>query len=365
MESTVQLQWAFSNNKQSAYATALANGSVDQGHPFEGADFGDHMPNMSDNAAQFGKGHEFASRMEILSWDSKFKRSFQATTKMLGWAFAFHCGKDTYTSLGGAPAAHQHVFEFQDPLGTGYYGSGRQQPVTTIIERVASGQCRKFPSMAVKSVEVTGALNDWLKMSVELQGSGMKTDITPVSGFAFPAPTEGALLRTASLAFSHGVSGSMSDISVDVRSFRFRSEYAYDENGGYFPGSGYIGATPSTGQVRGKLEFTKRAVMFEAVITATNPNAAVFFGRLEAATETSALLTVTGDTISGGNANKLIISLTKLKYKTVEIAADGDIVTYHITGVVFFDAAQGTNTGLPGNPYTVTVVNTTGNVYIA
>ena len=88
MESVVQINWAFSNKRQTAYATALADDDLDQSHPFEGADIADHSPNMSDNAAQFGKGHEFATRNELLSWDLKFRRAFQATTSMLGWACA-------------------------------------------------------------------------------------------------------------------------------------------------------------------------------------------------------------------------------------------------------------------------------------
>ena len=105
MESAVQLNWAYSNKRQSAYATELDPADVDQSHPFVGADFGEHTPNMSDNTALYGKGHEFPTRNEILSWSSSFRRQFQASSKILGWAFAFHLGDVTTTNLGGAPAA--------------------------------------------------------------------------------------------------------------------------------------------------------------------------------------------------------------------------------------------------------------------
>ena len=58
MESTVALRWAFSPKRQAAYGTALAVADLTLSHPFEGADFGEHTPNMSDNAALFGKGRE-------------------------------------------------------------------------------------------------------------------------------------------------------------------------------------------------------------------------------------------------------------------------------------------------------------------
>jgi hypothetical protein len=357
MESTVGLNWAFSLKRQSAYATANPDGDLNQSHPFEGADFADNAPNMSDNAAQFGKGHEFATRNAILSWDVRFKRTFQATTKMLGWAFAFHGGKIATTSLGGSPTAYSHVIEYQDPNGTGYYGSGRQLPVTTIVERVTSGLVRKFPSCLVQAVEVTGTLNDWVKMAVDMVGSGKKEDLS--SGWAFPASAEGALLRNASLTFTEGASGlSMSDISCSVRSWRFRSEYQLDENGGYCPGSGYqTPADPTSGQVRGKLEFTRRAVIFEAVLTADSTNHSLFATLLSQGTR-SANLAITGSLISGANSHALTINIPALVYKAIPIGADGDTVTFALQVVVFYDTAI-------ANPFRVTVVNDTASYLVS
>ncbi len=354
MESVVQIKWAYSNKRQSAYATETPSGDMNQSHPFTGADMGEHTPNMSDNAAMYGKGHEFATRNEILSWDSMFRRAFQATTKILGWSWAFHLGKVTTTSLGGG--AYNHLMEYMEPTvaAEGYYGSSRQQPVVTIYEQVASNLLRIFPSMQVKAVEVTGSLNDWVLLNVELQGSGKMRRIQP-SGFTFPDSTdpatggEGALLRNASLLFT-AVSG---DISCDVRSFRVRSEYQYFENEGYCPGSGYLTTgDPHSGQIRNKLEFARRAVVLEFVIQAPNTDNAIFTA-LEAATEVDVNLLVTGDQIgSSGFYNSLEIDFPQLNYRAVAIGADGDLITYSIQAVIFYD--QGI-----GNPFTVTVRNST------
>lgn len=351
-ESVVGISWAYSNKRQSAYATANPDVDIDQSHPFEGADIADHVPNMSDNAAMFGKGHEFATRNEILSWDVTFRRSFHATSKMLGWAFAFHTGVSTDTSLGGAPTAYSHVHTYQDPNGTGYYGSGRQQPVTTIVEQVTSGLTRKFPSCQVMAVEVTGQQNDWLRLSIDLKGSGKKTVVAP-SAFTMPVSTEGALLRTASLLFQHGVSGALADVSCDIRSFRFRSEYQYFDTDGYCPGSGYqtTGDTTS-GQIRNKLEMARRAVVLEFVIRASADN--TLFTRLDGSVETSATLTIDGAVISGANPHRLKIEIPRLKYKAVPIGTDGDLITYQVQTVVFYDPSPGL-----ANPFRVTVNNTT------
>jgi len=345
MESVVQIQWAYPLKRQSAYATENSADAT-QSHPFEGADIADHVPNMSDNANMFGKGHEFATRNELLSWDVTFKRSFQATTKILGWALAFHCGKVVTTALGGTPCAYQHVFDYQDPMGSGYYGSGRQQPVATIVERVTSGLTRKFPSCQVKAIEITGTGNEWIKLAVDMQGSGKKVDGT---GFSFPAGTEGALLRNASLLFQTGVSGALADKSCDVKSWRFRSEYAYFDTQGYCPGSGYnVSGDPTSGQVRSKLEFSKRAVLLEFVVNATSDN--TLFTRLEGSVETSALLNIEGSAINATFNNELEISITRIKYKAVPIGTDGDQITYQVQTVVFYDSDI-------SNPFKLTVVN--------
>lgn len=349
-ESTIQLQWAFSLKRQSSYATANPDVDITESHPMIGADFGEHTPNMSDNAAMFGKGHEFATRNAILSWDTRFRRAFQATTKMVGWGFAFHCGKITSSSLGGSPTAYQHVIEYQDPTGAGYYGSGMQQPVTTIIERTTSGILRRFPSMVVKAVEMTGALNDWAMLSMDLQGSGQKL-ITPA--FTMPASSEGSLLRMASLTFKTAVSGSpLVDVSCDIRTFRFRSEMAHFENEGYCPGSGYqVSGDPASGQIRNKLEFSRRAVVVEFQVVA-DPTNTEYIARLEAQSNVNTTLELTGDTISGANHHYVKINLPQMVYRSVPIAADGDNTVYNITAVVFYDVTL-------ANPFEITVINTT------
>lgn len=345
-ESTVQLQWAFSLKRQSAYATANPDVDITESHPMTAADLGEHTPNMSDNAQMFGKGHEFATRNAILSWDTRFRRGFQANTKMAGWAWAFHCGKIATTALGGSPVAYQHVIEYQDPTGSGFYGSGRQQPVTTVIEQAHSGLLRRFPSMLVRAVEMTGALNDWVQLIVELQGSGFMAK-TPA--FSMPTASEGALLRTGSLTFTDSVEG---DVSCDIRSFRIRSEFSYFENEGYCPGSGYnVSGDPTSGQIRNKLEFSRRAFMLEFQVAANATNGQ-YITRLEQQTNVGAVLRLQGDLISGANHHSFEIDIPAMQYSAVPIAADGDLIVYNVTAMVFYDAAL-------DNPFEITIVNVT------
>jgi hypothetical protein len=317
------------------------------------------MPNMSDNAGLFGKGHEFATRNYLLSWDSRFRRSTFLTSKLAGWAFAFHTGNVTTTPLdAGPPAAFSHVYEYQDPLGTGYYGSGRQLPVTTIVEQVTSGLVRVFPSMLVSALELSGAMNDFCRISLDMIGSGMMTRIpaTGVGSHTWPtgaAANEGERLRNTAMLFEEGPTGAPVDISCDIRSWRFRSEYSLAEDDGYCPGSGYLTAgDPESGQIRNKLEFLRRAVLLEFVVRAGS--SVTLFTRLEGLVELEATITLTGADINttGPDANMVIINVPKMMYRAVPIGADGDIITYSVSTVIFYDDTL-------ANPWEVTVQNDT------
>lgn len=470
MESTVALQWAYPVKRQSAYQTAQVAADLTQSHPFEGADFGEHTPNMSDNAPLFGKGHEFATNLYLLSWDTRFRRTAFLTSKLAGWAFAFHCGKVTTTPLGGSPAAYQHVYEYQDHTGTGYYGSGRQLPVFTIVEKATSGLVRQFPSMLISAVELSGNMNDFCRIALDLIGSGMMTRLpasdaaatsatntigsgtngtvtttvtatgtagnaftmevnfgvgnnqplgaalvgtaitvtlatdgsgnpnaaantaalvaaaidalasvtsvasgtgataisaesgptnftggaAAVTGYDFPtgaAGEEGVRLRNTAMLFELGETGDLQDTSCDIRSWRFRSEYSLAEDDGYCPGSGYfVDGDPDSGQIRNRLEFLRRAVLLEFTVRASADN--TYFSWLEGQTELAALITLTGTNISGANDNQVIIDVPRLRFRTVPIGSDGDIVTYSVTTVVMYDDTM-------ANPFEITVINET------
>ena len=144
------------------------------------------------------------------------------------------------------------------------------------------------------------------------------------------------------------------DTSVDVRSFRFRSECQYDEVGGYTPGAPTLAGTAASGAVRTCLEMTRRACLIEFVVRATGGPGGnhSLYTTLENSSEVKAILTIQGDLIGGAAYHKLVITVPRLKYRAVQIAADGDVLTYQIQSVIFYD-------GLTSNPFSVQVVNTT------
>lgn len=468
MESAVGIQWAYSNKRQSAYPVPNPAADIDQSHPFIGTDIGDHTVNMVDNAELYGKGHEFATREYLLSWDTRFRRQTYLTSKMAGWGFAFHCGKVTTSPLGGG--AFEHIFEYQDPNGAGYYGSGRQLPVTTIIERVTSGLTRRFPSMLVSAIELTGAMNDFCQLAMDLVGSGAMNRLPPTGsvagsakigsgadgtvtvtddvvgdslksievvvapgvsaalsaaiasnlvtvtlgtdaggapdpakntatlvaaavealagvtavasgtgadpitgaappkgftggGVAFVFPTgedanEGERLRNTAMLFQVGETGDLQDVSCDIRSWRFRSEYSLADVDGYCPGSGYfVPGDPLSGQVRNKLEFLRRATVLEWVVRASADN--TIFTQMEGLVNLAAEITLTGAAIEGSSAfHQVKINVPQINYRAIPIGVDGDLITYSIQTVIRYDDAL-------QNPWEVTVQNETDEYLVA
>ena len=155
------------------------------------------------------------------------------------------------------------------------------------------------------------------------------------------------LLRNASLLFEHGPSGALVDMSCDIRSFRFRSEFAYFDTDGYCPGSGYlVSGDPASGQIRNKLEFARRAVVLEFVADLTTDNNP--FTRLEGNVLMSARITVVGST----SPHEFVIWVPQIKLRAVPIGTDGDRITLSISTVVQYDNTE-------ANPWTATVVNST------
>ena len=90
--------------------------------------------------------------------------------------------------------------------------------------------------------------------------------------------------------------------------------------------------------------------MLEFVVNAAHDSA--LHAALEASTPMEAVLEIEGATISGANSHKLTITVPKYKYRAAPIGADGDIMTYQVSTVIFYDATL-------ANPFEVEVVNQT------
>ena len=91
-------------------------------------------------------------------------------------------------------------------------------------------------------------------------------------------------------------------------------------------------------------------MVLEFVVQAPNTNNQIFVD-LETATEVDVNLLVEGDEIaSSGFFHSLEIDFPQLNYRAIPIGADGDLITYSIQAVIFYD--QGI-----GNPFTLVVQN--------
>mgnify|MGYP006175265481 CR=1 FL=1 len=74
------------------------------------------------------------------------------------------------------------------------------------------------------------------------------------------------------------------------------------------------------------------------------------FDNLEQQIALAAQITLTGPTINGTDSHQVVINVPNLMYTAIPIGSDGDIITYSLSTVIFYDDTL-------ANPWEVTVVN--------
>ncbi len=89
-------------------------------------------------------------------------------------------------------------------------------------------------------------------------------------------------------------------------------------------------------------------MLFEFVARAKSNSQIV--ARLDNQDDLKVLMTITGDVISGANNHKVIINIPRLQYRATPINVNGDVITFAVSTVVFYDATL-------DNPWEATVVN--------
>lgn len=317
-ERNVCIDVAYTNKKQSAYGTGVGDADLTEAHPFIGDDNVEVVTEKYDDREEFGKGHEFPTQQHNLVADTRLKRSFEASSRMLAWALAFLAGDITTTQPDGtgAPNTYQHVIK---PMDIDDSGVGKQLPVTTIVEALTSFRKRKFRDMLVKSVTLKGELKKQLQLELELVGSGHYEDST----LSMPTPASSSFLRMADVTFTIG----SDDVSAKLISFEFKHDNELAEDLGYHPGSGYLDATSGAPQIRGKLEVTKRGVTLKARVLM---EAETLDGYQKANTEKAITIVAEGATIESTYKHKLTLEMPVSWLKATPIAREGNLMVYDI-----------------------------------
>jgi hypothetical protein len=307
---------AFSTKKQSAYATALLDASLNKSYPFLGPDLLEEEQGFVPNDDQIGVGEFATTRYQELK-DCKLTRRWDCGSNMLGWVAAFGLGAVS-TAQQGATAAYLHTIIPQTAT--------QQLNATTIVEQQSTGIKNKIRDICVESFKISGKGKERLKLETNLVGSGH----VATSALTMPALTADSFLRMHGVKFEIGVAASEVDVSARIKGFDFEWNNNPLLDDGYYPNSG---------QVRGRLHHGRRAAKlgFQLLLDANSVERTA----LLAGTLSKCIITVTGALIESTYYHKGIITIPALYYKALPIGSEDNMLLYNVETDIKYDSVIG------------------------
>jgi hypothetical protein len=319
----------FGKGKQTDIATAQAAGVMWRMNKLNAA-LADPKLAIEDDAAEYGKGHEFATTTFKTSWDVTGTLEKYLSAEMAAWAVCFGLGKVvksgsanfTYTCTPLFPSAGDATelpyFSFVEQIRPG---------AGVILDRQAVGCAVEGFTIAIGSGP--GRANS--KITVEFVGSGKVIDLA--TGITMPAATVENLLPSASLTLT--INGVDYVTAKNLVSLETSWKNNLRVNDGFFPGSGFQTAgDATTGAIRGRLEFGNRqgTLKFVARFDASSAE----YAKLKAQTTGTAVMTLTHDT-----NNSLQLTWQKVAFSTVTIGETDQFATVAVDCVPQYDATNG------------------------
>lgn len=278
-----------------------------------------------DNAAEYGKGHEFAteshkSHVKV----GPFNLEKYLSAEIIAWACGFGLGSPTKS--GSTP---NFIYTCVPLVKT---TAGLELPYFTFIEQIRSGADtildRAYVGCALNSFEVnvvTGPGRGSSKITMQMLGSGK---ITEPSAIELPAATVEKLLPSASLA--------LSIISVDYITLKDIVSLAWGWNNNliedtmFYPGSG----TQDGYAIGGRIESGDRTPTLNFVVRVHKDSAE--YTKLMAQTTGTAVITQTYD-----SNNTYTATFQQVGFTAVDMGEANGIVTVSVRCSVQSHATNG------------------------
>jgi len=282
-------------------------------------------PIAEDDAAEIGKGHEFATQLFKSHYaDPEYELQKYLSSEIAAWAFAFAFGNVVKS---GSPPGVTYTCV---PILGATNPTALELPYFTFFQQLRPGSSEIFDLLrqgcAVKSLKL--ALNSSpgrqsATLSVGIVTTGQYTD---PSGVTLPAQ-----------ATLHEMQSGGSTIVINgvdyVASKNFlTAEFTWDNQfrTGFFPGSG----AQDGFQTQGRFEIGDRVCGFNFV--ARFQNGSTELTKLRALTTGTAVITTTFD-----SNNNLNLTMQKMAFAVAELGESGGIVTIQVTGSQLFDSTNG------------------------
>jgi hypothetical protein len=277
--------------------------------------------NTEDDAAEIGKGHEFATEVFPVSWDGNFKLQKYTSSEFAAWAFAFAMGN--VVKSGTTPNWIYTISPFSpnagDPVELPYFSFVEQVRTTpnSLIDRMLVGCQVEGFTLQVNS----GPGRQSSQLTVDVVGSGK---LTEPSALVIPARTAEHLLLGASMAFNVHAADYVALKNIISATFTWKNNI--DLAAGFYPGSGFqTGGDSTTGAIRGRLEYGVRAIGLSYVVRLKSDSTE--WAALKAGTS----FTDVALSLSAGANDSLAITFPKAKFKVVNFAESGGWIAANCT----------------------------------
>lgn len=308
----------FGKNKQADIATKNTAAGLWRMNKLN-ASFMPPKLNTEDDAAEYGKGHEFAENVYKTSWDVSGQLEKYLSSEFGAWGMAFSLGHVVKT---GAEPNFIYTITPADPVTDGI-----ELPYFTVLEQIRPGA-----SAVIDRANIGCAVEGWTwtvgsgpgransKFVVDVVGSG-KHDDAPA--LVMPVATAEHLLPSSSLAAT--IIGVDYVAAKDIISLEATWKNNMRLDAGFFPGSGFQTAlTPSSGAVRGRLEFGDRAATLKFV--ARFKNGSTELAKALALTEGTAVISQSFDA-----NNSLEATYHRVIFSVADLGETDGLVSVEVT----------------------------------
>jgi len=276
-----------------------------------------HSPNLTteDDAAEIGKGHEFAENVYPVNWDVSGSLDKYLSSQFVAWATAF-CFGNVVTSTPEA-GAYKHTCAMRD-----FTTAGIDMPSFTYAQKL-----RSSPNSVIDEAMIGCVISDLTltlgsgpgransKLVVNFVGTGKHARPSGIS--AFPtAQTENALLSSGLTAITINGENYVTNKNIISLEMSLRNNPRLDS--GFHPGSG----TQDAAAIRGRMEYGNREISlrFSARMTKDSTERA----KLAAQNEGTCSLVITGAALALASNHKLEITGHRTRFSMAEVGeADG------------------------------------------
>jgi hypothetical protein len=325
---------AFGKVKQTDLATANVVADMIRVNKLN-ATVTDLGPVTEDDAQEIGKGSEFAQNHYLTSWNVSSSWDKYLSSEMAAWLFAFGFGKSVASVPTGGTLSHLHTATVQDPSTDGI-----DMVPFSLVEQVRPGGSaifdRMYPGCVLEDFTIdvqSGPGRAASKFSANIVGTGA---LTVPSGITMPSPTTEHLLPSGSLGLTINGVDYVSAKSIIEAHFSFKNNCRLDT--GYYPGSGFqVAGDPTSGQIRGRMEFGDRVVNVNFV--ARFNHGSTEMTTLQNQSEGSLSWTMQGALIEGTIYHALDIEIGRIYFSRVRNANNAGIITAEVEAQVLLPSS--------------------------